>query len=129
MTLTGAILPCNWVLFLLQLCLKVLLFVMEFSHFQDFYYVSIFRPPLPPQLTEMMLSALFFSYNCVLISSFPQIHPSPRDLKQLSVSFSSLLSDNHVCYDLHTTYHNAVCLCDYKQKPEDWCVSDFISSL
>lgn len=33
----------------------------------------------------------------VLFPSFPQIHPSPTDLKQLSVFLSCLLSDKRVC--------------------------------
>lgn len=69
------------------------------------------------------------SHNCVLIgshifsSSFPQIYPSPRDLNQLSVSFSCLLNDNHVCHILCTSYHSAVCLQYYKQYRNQWIVS------
>lgn len=58
----------------------------------------------------------FFLVSCVLyISCLLFIHLPPRHRNQVSVSFSCLLSDNHVCHKLYTTYHNAACLYYYKQ--------------
>lgn len=76
----------------------------------------------------MYVSISYFLLQSDLLSTHLifQIHPSPSDVNQLSLSFACLLCDNYVCHNLWTTYQDVARL--HRYQPMQGADDRYISS-